>query len=87
MELTVSNSNLHPVWAKALGLRATSSAPPPEPDIASVNSPDADGWQVISAVNARAGAPVAVKKKLGPHLWISTTVRPGDPRYPSALQA
>lgn len=87
MELTVSNSNLHPIWAKALGLRATSSAPPPEPDVASANSPDADRWQVISAVNPRPGAPVAIKKKLGPHLWISTTVRPGDPRYPSALHA
>jgi len=87
MELTVSNSNLHPIWAKALGLRATSSAPPPKPDVASANSPDAAGWHVIRAFNPRPGATVVVKKKLGPHLWISTTVRPGDPRYPSALQA
>lgn len=88
MELTVSNPNLHPIWAKALGLRAHSSAPPPETDAASVTVPDtADGWQVIQAINPRPGAPVAVKKKLGPHLWISTTVRPGDPRYPAALQA
>lgn len=90
MELTVSNSNLHPlhpIWAKALGLQAASSAPPPKPVTASVTAPDTtDGWQVISAVNPRPGAPVAVKKQLGPHVWISTTVRPGDPRYPSALQ-
>ena len=87
MELTVSNPTLHPIWAKALGLRATSSAPP-ESAIASVIAPDtSDGWQVIQAVNPRSGAPIAVKKKLGPNLWVSTTVRPGDPRYPAALQA
>ena len=87
MELTVSNPTLHPIWAKALGLRASSSTPPPEPYVAAVTASDTDGWQVIHAVHPRPGAPVAVKKKLGPHLWISTTARPGDPRYPSALQA
>lgn len=89
MELTVSNPNLHPVWGKALGLTPTTSHDTPSPPAtASVTSADAsDGWQVISAVNPRPGAPIAIKKKLGPHLWISTTVRPGDPRYPSALQA
>ena len=88
MELTVSNSNLNPIWAKALGLRATSSASPPEPATTSVTAPDAsDDWQVIQSVDPRPGAPIAVKKKLGPNLWVSTTVRPGDPRYPSALQA
>ncbi len=91
MELTVSNSNqhsLHPVWAKALGVPTPSSSVSlSKPANASVTAPDTtDGWQVISAVNPRPGAPVAVKKQLGPHLWISTTVRPGDPRYPSALQ-
>lgn len=85
MELTVSNPNLHPVWAKALGLRATPSASP-ESATASVTASQAtDGWQVIAAVNPRPGAPVGIKKQVGPHLWISTTVRPGDPRYPSAL--
>jgi hypothetical protein len=91
MELTVSNSNqhaLHPVWAKALGVPTPSSSVlPSKPANASVTAPQAtDGWQVIAAVSPRPGAPVAVKKQLGPHLWISTTVRPGDPRYPSALQ-
>lgn len=76
---------LHPVWGKALGLE--SAAPPPSV-LASVTAPDAsDGWQPISALTSRPGAPVAIKKRLGPHLWISTTVRPGDPRYPSAHQA
>lgn len=85
MELTVSNPSLHPLWAKALGLRATASASP-ESATASVTASQAtDGWQVIAAVNPRPGAPVGIKKQVGPHLWISTTVRPGDPRYPSAL--
>ena len=76
---------LHPVWGKALGLE--SAAPPPSVP-ASVTVPDAsDGWQPISALTSRPGAPVAIKKRLGPHLWISTTVRPGDPRYPTAHQA
>ena len=89
MELTVSNSNLHPVWAKALGVPTPSSTVlPPKPANASVMASEAtDGWQVIAAVNPRPGAPVGIKKQVGPHLWISTTVRPGDPRYRSALQA
>lgn len=87
MELTVSNPNLHPVWAKALGVPTPSSTVlPPKPANASVMASEAtDGWQVIAAVNPRPGAPVGIKKQVGPHLWISTTVRPGDPRYPSAL--
>jgi len=87
MELTVSNSNLHPVWAKALGVPTPSSTVlPPKPANASVMASEAtDGWQVIAAVNPRPGAPVGIKKQVGPHLWISTTVRPGDARYPSAL--
>lgn len=76
---------LHPVWGKALGLEPSA---PHTSVAASVTAPDAsDGWHPISAVTPRPGAPVAIKKKLGPHLWISTTVRPGDPRYPSAHQA
>ena len=76
---------LHPIWGKALGLE---SATPPTSVTASVTGRDASGgWQPISAVNPRPGAPVAIKKKLGPHLWISTTVRPGDPRYPSGYHA
>ena len=88
MELTVSNSNLHPVWAKALGLSPTTpSAPQPNPAIASAAASDAsDGWQVVSSANPRPGAPVAIRKSLGQHLWVSTTVLPGDPRYPTAHQ-
>lgn len=91
MELTMSRSKqhpLHPVWAKALGVPTPSSSVlPSKPANVSITAPDTtDGWQVISAVNPRPGAPVGIKKQFGPHLWISTTVRPGDPRYPSALQ-
>ena len=76
---------LHPVWGKALGLESTA---PTTSVWASVSAPDAsDGWQPVRAVNPRPGAPIAIKKTLGPHLWISTTARPGDPRYPSAHQA
>lgn len=75
---------LHPIWGKALGLKPIT---PPTLITATTASDASGGWQPISAVNPRPGAPVAIKKKLGPHLWISTTVRPGDPRYPSAHHA
>lgn len=76
---------LHPIWGKALGLESTALTTSVG---ASVSAPDAsDGWQPVRAVNPRPDSPIAIKKKLGPHLWISTIVRPGDPRYPSAQQA
>lgn len=73
MELTVSHSKqhpLHPVWAKALGVPTPSSSVlPSKPANASVTAPQAtDGWQVIAAVNPRPGAPVGIKKQVGPHL-------------------
>lgn len=80
-----ANAPLRPVWGKALGLESAALTTPVG---ASVTAPDAsEGWQVVRAVNPRPGTPIAIKKKLGPHLWISTTVRPGDPRYPTANQA
>lgn len=76
---------LNPVWGKALGLE---SAALTTSVAASVTAAEAsEGWQPVRAVNPRPGVPIAIKKKLGPHLWISTTVRRGDPRYPSAHQA
>lgn len=76
---------LHSVWGKALGLESAALTTSVG---ASVSAPDAsEGWQPVRTVTPRPGTPVAIKKKLGPHLWISTTVRPGDPRYPSAHQA
>lgn len=72
---------LHPIWGKALGLKSFTRAVENDRRTASD-----EGWQPVGAINARPGGPIAIKKKLGPHLWISTTVRPGDPRYPSAQQ-
>lgn len=84
-----ATDQLHSVWAKALGINPTTPPDPlPNPAIASAAAADAsDGWQVVSSANPRPGAPVAIRKSLGPHLWVSTTVLPGDPRYPSAHQA
>jgi len=94
-------SNLHPVWRKSLGLQEPAAAQPLDAtspwarsDLAqaiavmtatSTHTPDAHhGWQATSRPY-RPGAPVGIKKQVGPSLWISTTVRPGDARYPSAL--
>ena len=60
MELTVSNPNLHPVWAKALGVTPQATSHPRRP-----------------------GAPVGIKKQVGPGLWVSTVARPGDALYPA----
>jgi len=84
----VSNHNLHPVWSKALGLNPQPAAETPQPAAAAVApSAASDGWHVIRALNPRPGAPVAIRKQLGPQIWVSTTVRPGDPRYPADLEA
>ena len=34
------------------------------------------------AVLHRPGAPVGIKKQVGPGLWVSTVARPGDTHYP-----
>lgn len=84
----MSNHNLHPVWSKALGLSPQPAGETPQP-AAAVVAPSAalDGWHVIRALNPRLGAPVTIRKQLGPQIWVSTTVRPGDPRYPADLEA
>ncbi len=92
MELIVSNPNLHPIWAKVLGLQAgpalathdTSWASPLAMAIAAMTGSRgyADGWQATHRPQ-RPGAPVAIKKRLGPGLWISTVVKPGDAGYPA----
>lgn len=95
-------SNLHPVWRKALDLQEPAAAQPLDAtspsvrtDLAqavavmnatSTHTPGAlHGWQATSRPY-RPGAPVGIKKQVGPCLWISTVARPGDPRYPSDLQ-
>lgn len=92
MELIVSHPNLHPVWAKVLGLRAepalatpdTRSASPLAAAIAAMTGlrGHPEGWQATHRLQ-RPGAPVAIKKRLGPGLWISTVVKPGDAGYPA----
>jgi len=37
---------------------------------------------LINSANPVAGRPVGIKRQVGPNLFISTTVHPGDPRYP-----
>ena len=93
MELTVSNSNLHPVWAKALGITpqttspSTSTATQLSPLAAAIaamtgHSSPHHGWQATSHP-CRPGAPVGIKKQVGPGLWVSTVARPGDTLYPA----
>ena len=90
--------NLHPVWRKALGLQEPAAAQPlaatspsVRTDLAqaaavmtatSTHTPDAHhGWQATNRPH-RPGAPVGIKKQIGPGLWASTVARPGDARYP-----
>lgn len=91
MELTVSNSNLHPIWAKVLGITPQTSPANPSavrlsPLAAAIaamtgQTNSHQGWQVTSHPH-RPGAPVGIKKQVGPGLWVSTVARPGDTHYP-----
>lgn len=88
----MSNLNLHPVWAKALGI--TPQASPANPEaiqrsplaaaIAAMTGQSSlhQGWHATSHPR-RPGAPVGVKKQVGPGLWVSTAARPGDALYPA----
>jgi hypothetical protein len=91
MELIVSNTHLHPVWLKVFGITPQSSPANPS---AARQSPLAaaiaamtgqtnshQGWQVTSHPH-RPGAPVGIKKRVGPGLWVSTVARPGDTNCP-----
>lgn len=90
--------HLHPVWRKALGLHEpaadqplAAASPWAGTDLAqavavmtgaSTSTPGSHhGWQATNRPH-RPGAPVGIKKQVGPGLWISTTVSPGDARYP-----
>lgn len=92
MELTVSNPNLHPIWAKTLGITPQTSSSNPaaiqhSPLAAAIaamtgQTKPHQGWQVTSHSH-RPGAPVGIKKQVGPGLWVSTVARPGDAHYPA----
>ncbi|NMG17506.1 hypothetical protein [Aromatoleum bremense] len=43
---------------------------------------DNDGWYPTCRYRPAPGEPVTVKKQTGPQSYISTTVMPGDARYP-----
>ena len=90
--------NLHPVWRKTLGLQEPvvaqsldATSPSARSDLAqavavmtatSTHTPGArHGWQATNRPH-RPGAPVGIKKQVGPGLWVSAVARPGDARYP-----
>jgi hypothetical protein len=91
MELILSNPNVHPIWAKALGITPQTSPANPSairqsPLAAAIaamtgQTNSHQGWQVTSHPH-RPGAPVGIKKQVGPGLWVSTVARPGDTHYP-----
>jgi hypothetical protein len=91
MELIVSNSNLHPVWAKVIGIAPQTSPSNPEAiqrsslaaAIAAMTGQSSarNDWQATGLPH-RPGAPVGIKKQVGPGLWVSTVARPGDTHYP-----
>jgi hypothetical protein len=60
---------------------ASTAATPMAATIAAPSIQVGQDWQINSA-NPVAGRPVGVKRQVGPNLFISTTVHPGDPRYP-----
>lgn len=57
------------------------SAPPPRQFL------DNDGWEPLLPYRPANGAPVAVRKRLGPNTCATTTVLPGDSRYPVEILA
>lgn len=89
--------NLHPIWHRHFGFQSQASQRPLiakasiAPAVAKMAQAtparpklihDNDGWTPTCAYRPHPGAPVGVRKQLGPHTWISTTVLPGDARYP-----
>ncbi len=82
---------MHPIWAKALGITPQTSPANPSairqsPLAAAIaamtgQTNSHQGWQVTSHPH-RPGAPVGIKKQVGPGLWVSTVARPGDTHYP-----
>jgi hypothetical protein len=82
---------VHPIWAKALGITPQTSPANPSairqsPLAAAIaamtgQTNSHQGWQVTSHPH-RPGAPVGIKKQVGPGLWVSTVARPGDTHYP-----
>lgn len=69
------------LMAQACMPMASTAAAPMAATVAAPTAPVSQDWQINSA-NPVAGRPVGIKRQVGPNLFISTTVHPGDPRYP-----
>ena len=67
-----------PTAHKAVVSPAQSLLPPPPAKLILDN----DGWEPLVPYRPAYGAPVAVRKKLSASTYASTTVLPGDSRYP-----
>lgn len=85
----IDNPNLHPIWMRHFGIQQKVTLPASPGAIpAQTLSPvklltsERDGWVPTSPYRPGYGGPVAVRKRLGPYTWATTTVLPGDLRYP-----
>ena len=76
-----SNAAANYLMSQACTPMATTVAAPMAATVAAPTTHVSQDWQINSA-NPVAGRPVGIKRQVGPNLFISTTVHPGDPRYP-----
>lgn len=76
-----SNAAANYLMVQVSAPMATTVAAPMAATIAAPTTHANQDWQINSA-NPVAGRPVGIKRQVGPNLFISTTVHPGDPRYP-----
>lgn len=96
MELIVNREpppSLHPIWYRHFGFQpqvtrhpqppAQSSGQASRPATALPHSHQQNGdWEPTCNDRPPYGAPVGIRRRLGPHTWESTVVLPGDSRYP-----
>ena len=86
--------NLHPIWYRHFGIQPQASSQPRPPTAlpsgkssCPVSAPPCTGqaygtWEPTCSHRPPAGAPVGIRRQLGPHTWEHTVVLPGDSRYP-----
>ncbi|MDI9330186.1 MAG: hypothetical protein QM527_02495 [Alphaproteobacteria bacterium] len=79
-----SNAAANYLMAQAYAPMATAAPSPMAVTIAAPSIQVSQDWQINSA-NPVAGRPVGIKRQVGPNLFVSTTVHPGDPRYPGFI--
>jgi hypothetical protein len=102
METIVNNDpNLHPVWAKALGIKPKSTTGDAkaadtaktaqsllaQPSVApdTAKDLDDDGWEAIPLFNPVPDGPAVIRKRLSRDTSVRTVVFPGDLHYPVAM--